>query len=85
MNVAVSVHREVVVQAVQFILGGCVRLDRLQIDRLVHLRPFGGGASEMVIPYLIYIPFRAPNVVVPVSQLQGVESDWHLGLLCFPH
>ena len=82
MNVAVSVHHEIVVQTVQFILRRCVLLDGLQIDRLVHVGPFGSDSSEMVIPYLIYIPFCAPNVVVPVSQLQGVESDWHVGLLC---
>jgi len=83
MNVSVSVHREVVVQAVQFILGRCVLLDGLEIDRLVHLRPFGSESSEMVIPYLIYIPLRASNVVVPLGQLQCVEGHWHLGLLCF--
>ena len=48
MDIAVSVHCEVVVQPVQFILGGCVLLDRLQIDRFVQLCPFGSGASEVV-------------------------------------
>jgi len=75
MYVAVSVHRKVVVQAVQFVLGGCVLLDGLQIDRLVPLCPVGGGASQVVIPYYIHIPLRPPNVVMPLGQLQGVESD----------
>jgi hypothetical protein len=75
MNVAVSVHRKVVVQAIQFVLGGCVLLDGLQIDWLVPLRPSGGGASQVVIPYYIHILVCAPNVVMPIRQLKGVESD----------
>ena len=48
MDIAVSVHREIIVQAVQFILRRCVLLDGLQINRLVHPCPFGGSATEVV-------------------------------------